>query len=43
MTLRIVRRLFLSTGILLLPVTAYAQEATFTGTVTDSTGGVLPV
>ena len=42
MTLRIVRRLFLSTGILLLPLTAYAQEATFTGTVTDSTGGVLP-
>ena len=42
MTLSIVRRLFLSTGILLLPVTAYAQEATFTGTVTDSTGGVLP-
>ena len=42
MTLRIVRRLLLSTGILLLPVTAYAQEATLTGTVTDSTGGVLP-
>ena len=42
MTSRIVRRLLLSTGILLLPVIAYAQEATFTGTVTDSTGGVLP-
>ena len=28
--------------ILLLPVRGYAQEATFTGTVTDSTGGVLP-
>ena len=42
MTFRIVRRLLLSSGILLLPVVAYAQEATFTGTVTDSTGGVLP-
>src|SRR5947207_9571782 len=42
MTLSIVRRLLLSTAILLLPVAAYAQEATFTGTVTDSTGGVLP-
>ena len=41
MALRIVRRLLLS-GILLLPAAAYAQEATFTGTVTDSTGGVLP-
>jgi hypothetical protein len=27
---------------LILPVAAYVQEATFTGTVTDSTGGVLP-
>ena len=26
----------------LLPVGAYAQEATLSGTVTDSTGGVLP-
>ena len=42
MTFRIVRRLLLSCGMCLLPVVAYAQEATFTGTVTDSTGGVLP-
>ena len=42
MTFRIVRRLLLSGGILLLPGAGWAQEATFTGTVTDSTGGVLP-
>jgi Carboxypeptidase regulatory-like domain len=29
-------------AILTLPATAYAQEATLSGTVTDSTGGVLP-
>ena len=27
---------------LILPVAAYAQDATLNGTVTDSTGGVLP-
>ncbi len=27
---------------LLLPVTGYAQEATVSGTVKDTTGGVLP-
>ena len=42
MTFAIVRRLLLSIGLLFLPAIAYAQEATFTGTVTDSTGGVLP-
>jgi hypothetical protein len=30
------------TMLLALPVSGYAQEATFAGTVTDSTGGVLP-
>jgi hypothetical protein len=36
-------RPFLFVGVLLmLPVMAVAQEATLTGTVTDSTGGVLP-
>jgi len=29
-------------ALLLLPVTARAQEATLSGTVADSTGGVLP-
>ncbi|HKC57147.1 MAG TPA: carboxypeptidase-like regulatory domain-containing protein, partial [Vicinamibacterales bacterium] len=42
MTFAIVRRLLLSTAILLLPAVTSAQEATLTGTVTDSTGGVLP-
>ena len=27
---------------LVLPVVAFAQEATITGTVSDATGGVLP-
>jgi hypothetical protein len=37
-------RRFLIVGalLLMLPVTGYAQEATLTGTVTDSTGAVLP-
>jgi len=36
------RRLLLVAVILALPVTGFAQEAILTGTVTDSTGGVLP-
>ena len=28
--------------LLMLPITAFAQEATIAGTATDSTGGVLP-
>ena len=28
--------------LLALPLSVYAQEATVTGTITDSTGGVLP-
>jgi len=39
----LVRRLLMVFALLvLLPVTGYAQEATLSGTVTDSTGGVLP-
>src|SRR5256885_6174541 len=38
-----VRRLLVAGAILVtLPITAYAQEAVVTGTVTDTTGGVLP-
>jgi hypothetical protein len=29
-------------AVLALPIAAYAQEATLSGTVTDATGGVLP-
>ena len=29
-------------SILVLPLAAYAQEASISGTITDSTGGVLP-
>jgi hypothetical protein len=36
------RRLVLILAILAVPAIAYAQDATLTGTVTDSTGGVLP-
>src|SRR5436190_22916644 len=36
------RRAVLIGAILLLPVAAWAQDAVLTGTVTDSTGGVLP-
>ncbi len=36
------RRVLLIGVILLLPVAAFAQEAVLTGTVTDSTGAVLP-
>ena len=40
---RFVGRFFVISALLLaLPVHAYAQEATLTGTVTDSTGAVLP-
>jgi hypothetical protein len=37
-----VRRLLLILGLLAMPAIGYAQEAVLTGTVTDSTGGVLP-
>ena len=39
---RVSRRFLLAATILAMPIAAYAQEAVFTGTVTDSTGGVLP-
>jgi carboxypeptidase family protein/TonB-dependent receptor-like protein len=42
MTGRFVRSLLAIGAILALPVMAYAQEAVLTGTVTDSTGAVLP-
>ena len=34
--------IWIGIGLLALPATGYAQEAVLTGTVTDSTGGVLP-
>jgi hypothetical protein len=39
---RVVNRLLLVIAMLVLPVAGYAQEASINGTVTDSTGGVLP-
>ncbi len=38
----VVRRLFVVCVALLVPAAVFAQEATLTGTITDSTGGVLP-
>ncbi|MSO82086.1 MAG: hypothetical protein EXQ53_02150 [Acidobacteria bacterium] len=38
----VVRWLIVVAALLALPVAGYAQEATITGSVTDSTGGVLP-
>ena len=42
MTWGLARRVVLIGVILLLPVSAFAQEAVLTGTITDSTGAVLP-
>ena len=42
MRLAPIRRLLIALVIVTLPLAAHAQEATFAGTVTDSTGGVLP-
>jgi carboxypeptidase family protein/TonB-dependent receptor-like protein len=42
MTAHLVRRFVLSCILLALPGAGYAQEVVLTGTVTDSTGGVLP-
>jgi hypothetical protein len=39
---RIVRRLVFISAFLALPIAASAQDAIITGTVTDTTGGVLP-
>ena len=38
----VVRRLILLGIVLTFPAAVFAQEATLTGTITDSTGGVLP-
>ncbi|HEU5257488.1 MAG TPA: carboxypeptidase-like regulatory domain-containing protein, partial [Vicinamibacterales bacterium] len=37
-----IRGLLIAVAILFLAPPSYAQEATFTGTATDSTGSVLP-
>ena len=42
MKVHVVGRLLLLGALLVLPVAAFAQEATLTGAVTDSTGGVPP-
>jgi outer membrane receptor protein involved in Fe transport len=42
MARHLVRRLLFACVLLLLPSASQAQEAVFTGTVTDSTGAVLP-
>src|SRR5688572_12839886 len=42
MTARLVRALALGLALIALPGAVYAQEAVLTGTVTDSTGAVLP-
>jgi hypothetical protein len=38
----IILRFLMAAALLALPGLGYAQEATLTGTITDSTGGVLP-
>ncbi len=38
----VVRRFLFACAILVIPATGFAQEAVLNGTVTDSTGGVLP-
>src|SRR5690349_12884464 len=42
MNVRLVGRLLLLGAMLALPAASFAQEATLTGAVSDSTGGVLP-
>ena len=42
MTAYLVRRLLFVCALIALPAAGYAQEAVLTGTVTDSTGAVLP-
>jgi len=39
---RVVMPLFLMAAVFMFPIGGYAQEATVTGTITDTTGGVLP-
>jgi len=38
----VVRRLLLIAVLLIVPATSYAQDATLSGTVKDTSGGVLP-
>ncbi|PYR66344.1 MAG: hypothetical protein DMF88_16645 [Acidobacteria bacterium] len=38
----VLRRLVVLSAMVALPVAAFAQEATITGTISDSTGGILP-
>ena len=42
MRLQFLKRLVLACALLILPAASYAQEAVLTGTVTDTTGAVLP-
>src|SRR6476660_538380 len=42
MEVRVVRRLLLIAVLLIVPATSYAQDATLSGTVKDTSGGVLP-
>jgi hypothetical protein len=42
MTADVLRRVLVVSLVLLVPAGVHAQEATFTGAITDSTGGVLP-
>ena len=42
MTAYLVRRLLLVCALIAVPALGYAQDAVLTGTVTDSTGAVLP-
>ena len=42
MTRGVVRRMLAVVAVLALPVLGFAQEATLTGSISDSTGGVLP-
>jgi hypothetical protein len=40
--MRVLRQCLLACAVLVLPAIGYAQEATLNGSVTDTTGGVLP-
>src|ERR1044072_6226105 len=42
MTVQFLKRLLMLCALLAVPASGYAQEAVLTGTVTDSTGAVLP-
>jgi hypothetical protein len=42
MSFRLVPRVLVVGALLILPFSGFAQEATLSGTVTDTTGGVLP-